>query len=366
MNDLPVIDDTKDQYFDTTFAANFLNSKLAELGDYSQKYTRAKVVGLAKDKKIEFKQSATRKPYEFTLPWLSEYIQREYIDKKPSINDLLSEIPNPRSQKQQDLVMNAGSAQSNFLLKSHVESHPLKYVAGVAMASFLAGIAALTFIFPEIKSRLALHHINLSDLDSPESIKTIERILNDQVSESELGRVINDMAVSGNGVFSDLDYSDNNQLLNKIKQLKTEDPYEIEPFRQLVKAGVGPFHPIDRKVNLKLVYPEEVEDNAILGKVKDSLAATCPNAFEHKSAINITARAINAQDTSLLGMKAVYAHISYRYDECPESYEEPTTIWVDATYLSSLFSGGSAPYDKIKDVAVTVELNASFQLPNSY
>lgn len=365
MSDSPVIDNSIVRYFDATFAAQYLNSKLVDLGEYSQKYTCAKVLDQAEKGKIQFKPAENGEDYEFELAWLSEYLKQQYAMQEPSITTLLSDIPDPRENQLQPSIVQTDRQQPQFSLKKYIESHALIFICSVVVGSFITGVASVTTIFPEIRSRLAIDHVNVSNPNSPESIANLKKVLSASAADSVLAAEINDMATSGVGIFENLNYSNNVQLLESIKQIQSDDPNEIEPFRALVKNHEGPFLRIDREVNLKLIYPEDVENNALLKQVKDSLAATCSDAFEYKSAINITARAINAREqTPLLGLKTVYANIAYPYDECPDNYEEPTTVWVDAAYVGQLFSGGSASVDTIVNVDVKVELNASFQLPD--
>ena len=335
-----------DSLLDTARAAEYLNCKLAEDGDHSKPYTAENVRDAAKDGEIQYKQS-NGKRYVFEVQWLHDYLAEKY-----SLLDTPLTSTSPTSP--------TSPTPSTF--EDVIKRHPIFFAFGLLSSGFIAGITALIFIVPEIRSRVGPGYVKIENPITSQSIEIVTNLVLNEEPDSKFGKQLNKLAADGQGVFKGANFNNNEQLLKGLSELTSKVPEEIEPFRALVKDQVGPFVAIDRKIKLIPIDTEDpsVKENPYLAQVENSIAATCRNSFERKSAINISGSAIAPANPDTFALKTVFANIEYDH-ECPTGFDHPAPVWVDKNFIAPLFQDGAV--SALASVAVRVELNATLQIP---
>jgi len=311
-------------------AADYLTMKAHEKGDPDTVFDAQSVISLANTGTIDSTQHDGKNgPHRFKLTDLQEYIEKLY----PKPSHALAENTQPTGA-----VGFMASGASTRTFKKYLNEDPFWLVSGLMLAAFSAGVGAILFIAPWLRTAIGDDYIHTEQPITSENVVKTESMLAATPVNSLLGKKIASMLTNKTGVFDRSTTSTDKDVLSLIKKTGPHD--EIgNTLRSMVKNGAGPFQTVEQTVKLQFVKFSDSNNNTELEKVRNFNVGACKDDFEYGSTINIYAPLVRHRlmDPSNFSMYTFFAGAEVTFD-CDREDGELPIIWINLEEFATSFS----------------------------
>jgi len=341
-------------------AADFLTMKAHENGDPDTVFDAQSVISLATTGTIDSTQhDGINGPHRFKLKDLQQYIDKLYPKQRADQNT---------DREQATAVGFLSPVPPTRTFKKYLDEDPFWLVSGLMLVAFSAGVGAILFIAPWLRTAIGDDFIHTKQPLSPENVVKTGSMLAATPAESALGKKINLMLTNKTGVFAHSTKSIDKDVMSLISTTGPRDDIG-HTLREVVKNGEGPFRTVEQTVNLQFVKFSDSNNNTELEKVRNFNVGACRGDFEYGSTINIYAPLVKhkSMDPANFSMYTFFAGAEVTFD-CDREDGELPIIWINLEEFASSFSLDSAEMLQTTDqveAKVMVGLQPMVLIPNS-
>jgi len=341
-------------------AADYLTMKAHEYGDPDKVFDVQSVISLATTRTINATQpDGENGPYRFKVADL-----RDYINKLYSTYNTAAESDHQRATA----VGFISRASSKRKFNQYLEEDPIWLLSGLMLGAFLAGVAAILFVAPQLRTAIGDDYIHTQQPITSKNVVKTESMLAATPVDSELGKKIVSMLASKTGVFGGYTQNIDKNVLSLLRQTGPGDDIG-HTLRDMVKNGEGPFKTVEQTVKLQFVKFSDWNNNSELEEVRNFNVGACKGDFEYGSTINIYAPLVNLKlmDPTNYSMYTFFAGAEVTFD-CDREDGELPIIWINLEEFANSFSLDSAKIIETSDhveAKVMVGLQPMVLIPNS-